>query len=152
MEGDLLIRKVFVDSRFRSEGTNSDFTIDLPFSIETVQNTVAFVDDITVPHSWTSIGDNNRYLYIAERVGSSSPYNYVIRKLDIPFSNYNGNTYKTALQTALNTNLVGGVTANYVVTFSITTNKCTITAPSGSEFHFLTDTEIAQNDLAHYLI
>ena len=113
------------------------------------QNTAAYIDEITVPHSWTSIGDGNRYLYLAEKIGSST---FVLRRLDIPFGNYNGNTYSTALQTALNSNLHAGVSPNYTVAFSLNTNKCTITAPSGVEIHFLTDREIELNDLAHLLI
>ena len=55
MEGELLIRKVYVDGRFRTEGTNSDFTIDLKQNIECPQkNTVAFLDDVTIPHTWTA--------------------------------------------------------------------------------------------------
>ena len=149
MEGGLVVRKVFVDSRFRSEGTNEDVTISLPQMIECPTNTVAYIDEITVPHSWYSVGDGNRYLYLAEKVSSST---FVIRKLDIPFGNYDGFKYKDALKLALNTNLHAGVPATYTVEYNPSTHKCTVTAPTGVEIHFLTDHEIALNDLAHHLI
>ena len=133
MESELVTRKVFIDSRFRSEGTNEDFTFDLPSMIECSQNTVAYIDEITVPHSWTSIGDGNRFLYLAEKIGTST---FVIRKLDIPFGNYDGFSYKAALTTALNSNLHAGVSPNYVVAYDPATHKCTITAPSGVQIPF----------------
>ena len=155
MEGDLVVRKVFIDSRFRAEGENEDLTFNLPQMIECPTGTVAYIDEITVPHSWTSIGDGNRYLYLAERILGPTiviPDTYVIRRLDIPFGNYDGYQYKAALTTALNTNLHAGVSATYTVDYNPNTHKCTITAPSIVEIHFLTDREIELNDLAHYLI
>ena len=151
MEGELLIRKVYVDSRFRTEGTNSDFTLDLKQNIETQQNTVAFLDDVTIPHTWYSVAENNRYLYLAERAGTST-YVYTVRRLDIPQKNYNIDNYKDALESALNSNLPTNIPATYAIAKNLQTHTLTIAAPSTSVFHFLSDKEIEINNSVHLAI
>jgi hypothetical protein len=152
MEGELIIRKVYVDSRFRSEGSNSDFTIDLKQNIETPPGTVAFLDDVTIPHTWYSVANNNRYLYIAERAGILPPYVYTVRQLDIPQTNYNIDTYREALESALNSNLPNNITATYIVAANTDEHTLTIAAPLFAAFHFLSDKEIEINDSAHFAI
>ena len=150
---ELQIRKIHLDSRFKLPGgSHSDFEVALPQMLETPENTIAFIDNITIPHSWTSVDESNRYLFLAERAGTSAPYVYSVRRLDIPQHSHSGTSYKTALQTALNTNTPAGISATYIVVHTLTTNKCAIAAPSSSVFHFLTDDEIKISDNAHYPI
>ena len=146
MEGELLIRKVYVDSRFRSEGTNAEYTIDLKQNIECPPNTVAFLDDVTIPHTWYSVAENNRYLYIAERAGTAAPYVYTVRRLDKPQQNYNIDSYRDALETALNTNPPANIPATYIIAKNQLTHTLTIASPLNSAFHFLSDKEIEIND------
>ena len=146
MEGELLIRKVYVDSRFRSEGTNAEYTIDLKQNIECPPNTVAFLDDVPIPHTWYSVAENNRYLYIAERAGTAAPYVYTVRRLDIYQQNYNIDSYRDALETALNTNPPANIPATYIIAKNQLTHTLTIASPLNSAFHFLSDKEIEIND------
>ena len=149
MEGELLIRKVYTDSRMRTEGTNASYTIDLKQNIECPPNTVAFLDDVTIPHTWYSVAENNRYLYIAERAPGNV---YTVRRLDIPQQNYNIDTYKDALESALNSNLPPNIPATYAIAKNQQTHTLTIAAPSTSVFHFLSDKEIELNDQAQLAI
>lgn len=146
MEGELLIRKIYCDSRFRTEGTNSDYTIDLKQNIECPQNTVAQLDDVTIPHTWYSVANNNRYLYLAERAPGNV---YTVRRLDIPQQNYNLDNYAEALESALNSNLPPNIPATYVIAQNQRTHTLTIAAPATSAFHFLSDKELEINDQAH---
>ena len=152
MDENLIIRKVYIDSRFRQEGGHQNPTFDLAQNIRCPLDCVVSLDDVTIPHSWYSVSNNNRYLYIAERAGTNAPYTYTIRRLDIPQRNYDGNSYATNLKTALNTNTPANISATYAVVYSPETNKCTIASPATSVFHFLTDQDLQANDGAHLSI
>jgi len=146
MDENLIIRKVYIDSRFRQEGGHQDPTFDLAQNIRCPLDCVVSLDDVTIPHSWYSVSNNNRYLYIAERAGGNT---YTIRRLDIPQRNYDGNAYAQNLTTALNTNTPPNISATYAVIYSPETNRCTIAAPIPSVFHLLTDQDIKSNNLQH---
>ena len=59
------VRKVYVDSRFRTKDSvsNSDFKVELKEAIDLPENTVCYVDDISIPHSWHTVesGRNNPF-------------------------------------------------------------------------------------------
>jgi hypothetical protein len=57
----LPIRKIYIDSRFKSSDSESDsnFKIDLPVSMLMPPNTGFYVDDVCIPVSWYTI-DSNR--------------------------------------------------------------------------------------------
>ena len=63
------IRRIYIDSRQRTSGSDSDFTYDLPMSIEVPDNTIAFVDSVLLPNVFTSLHENNNRLYVSEQVG-----------------------------------------------------------------------------------
>ena len=51
------VKKVYVDSRFRTNDSvsNSDFKFELTEALDLADNTWAFVDDISIPHTWRTI-------------------------------------------------------------------------------------------------
>ena len=53
----LPIKKLYIDSRMRVKGSKSsaDFAVDLPNTLLMPENTVFFVDDVTIPVSWCNI-------------------------------------------------------------------------------------------------
>ena len=65
------VRRIYIDSRLRTSGTDSDFTYDLPRSIEVPDQTIAFVDSILVPNVWTTLHESNYRLYVSEQVGAT---------------------------------------------------------------------------------
>ena len=62
----LPIKKLYVDSRMRTKGSksSSEFAIDLPNTLLMPENTVFFVDDVTIPVSWYNINSSNNKLYV----------------------------------------------------------------------------------------
>jgi len=50
------IRKNYIDSYFKKSGTDSNFTIELDESINTPENTVAYIDEIVIPNVMKIIG------------------------------------------------------------------------------------------------
>ena len=61
-------RKLFVDSRFAQEGTATDFSIEVPEGgLDLGDNTVAFVDQISVP-SIQNVYEGKNQIYYEETV------------------------------------------------------------------------------------
>ena len=60
------IKKVYVDSRYKTSDSvsNSDFKVELKEALDLPENTVCYIDDISIPHSWYTIEDYNNTLYI----------------------------------------------------------------------------------------
>ena len=64
-----IIKKACVDSKFRTRDSNSDsgFKFELKEPLDLPDNTVCYVDDISIPHTWRTIDShNNKFLYICQ--------------------------------------------------------------------------------------
>ena len=70
---ELNIRKIIIDSRTATEGTGSNFQVQLPESLNIPRGYGVYVTDLSCTHSFrtfhgnTSIGARNHYLYFLER-------------------------------------------------------------------------------------
>lgn len=87
------IRKIYIDSYFKKSGTDSNFTIELDESINTPENTVAYIDEMVIPNVMKIIDERNNKIYISISVNESTFYDV----LTIPIGNYNGIEYKNIL-------------------------------------------------------
>jgi hypothetical protein len=56
-------RKIYVDSRFKSSGSHSDFTFQLAQSVEIPQGWVALINDVQIPNVFLTIEDSRSKLY-----------------------------------------------------------------------------------------
>ena len=66
MPSSLRYKKIYIDSKFRTSDSNSssDFKYELSETLSFHENTVFYLDDICIPHSWGTIIDNiNNKLY-----------------------------------------------------------------------------------------
>jgi len=100
------IKKVYIDSRYKSNDSvsNSDFKFELKEALDLPDNTVCYIDDISIPHTWYTIEENlNNTLYIvtAQMDPNVSPTWYHTLALEIPAGNYTGSTLAAALQAEL---------------------------------------------------
>ena len=66
------VRRIYIDSRLRSGGTDSDFTYDLPRGIEIPDSTIAFVDSVFCPNVFTTLHELNNRLYVIEGENGAS--------------------------------------------------------------------------------
>ena len=50
----LPIKKLYIDTKYKSRDSvsNSNFKINLPQSLTFAENTVFYIDDVSIPHSW----------------------------------------------------------------------------------------------------
>lgn len=126
-------RRLFIDSKYRSSGTPTTFTITLPETLEMSHNHRFLVDDVCLPRSWYNVGNNNKYVYISW-VSNSIFY---LRRAVMSVGDYDGNTFATELATALNTLSRG----TFSVSFSTKTARLTISNTT-TAFKLPTDAEL----------
>ena len=131
MSSQLDIRKIYVDTKFKTADSksDSDFYIDLPRTLQTSENTKAFIDEIAIPNVMKVIDARNQKLYVSI-FSNDSRYDQIVT---IPTNNYSGVTFASALQTALNSlaTLMQTISMNlkmqFTVTYDYTNNNMNIT-------------------------
>ena len=119
------VKKVYVDSRFRTNDSdsNSDFKFELNEALDLADNTVCYVDDISIPHTWRTIESYNNKFYIILRTtvtntGGSATYNWFPYVITIPEGNYDGYRLASGLQ-----DLINSIEINF--TFEVKYNTAT---------------------------
>jgi hypothetical protein len=63
----LPIKKIYIDSRYKTADSvsSSNFKIDLQTTLLFPENSVFYIDDISIPHSWYTVeNDINDRIYI----------------------------------------------------------------------------------------
>ncbi len=121
----LPIKKIYVDSKHKVSGSNSDFRCQLKDSYLMPENAVFKICDVCIPHSWTTImtGINSKlYLYLSDNspIGSRPQEGYII---NLDERNYTGAELATHLQTQLNHAVASSVITNK--TFTVAYNAST---------------------------
>ena len=64
-------RRIVVDSRFRtaSSVSNSDFSINLPYSVTVPAGSLMYVDSVCLSHAWPTVQAGiNDHIYVQEKV------------------------------------------------------------------------------------
>ena len=107
----LPVKKIYIDSRHSTNDSrdSSNFKIDLPYTYKMPSDTVFFITDVCIPHSWYTVelGINNR-IYFQINVLSDVKY-YIATMTD---GVYDGADFATELGAAI-TGVVSGVTVTY---------------------------------------
>ena len=92
-------RVLRIDSRFRVSGTSTNFTYQLPESMQFPEGTRAHVSAVSLPYSWWNVDAGvNDTLYVLEFTGSV----YTPRALKLAAGQYTSLTLPTVIQNALN--------------------------------------------------
>ena len=75
----LKYKKMYIDTRYKTPDSKStsDFKINLPETLSFEANSCFYIDDLTIPHSWSSIEDfnNKLYLYLSQDNNPEQFYN-----------------------------------------------------------------------------
>ena len=119
----LEVKKIYVDSRYRTVSSNSDsdFSIQLNRNIYLPEHCVMHIENCVIPHSWYTIEkDVNDKMYFIMNGDTTTAFT-----ITIPSANYTG----AQLIAALNLLFINGLTASY----ELNTNKIKITCPSPSQ-------------------
>ena len=142
----LKFKKVYIDSHYKVSGTSSNFTIDLPETVQLEDNMLCQIHEVSIPHSWYSINSTNNNLYFMHQVippGVIAGITY--RKIAIPEGNYTSVDLAQTIQIALNLLVDTNDRPNtYSIHYNTSTNKYTFSSNNSTViFVVLTDGEIA---------
>jgi hypothetical protein len=120
-----MVRKIFIDSRFRDSGSFANFQYSLKTPV-THPKCRAYIDQLHIPNVFPTIHENNRNLYIVESYSDDGVL-YHVRKRKVPLTvgNYDIDSLATELQTQLNANTYFPDN-QYVVTKDESLGKLTI--------------------------
>ena len=142
----LKFKKVYIDSSYKVSGTPSNFTLDLPETVQLEDNMLCQIHEVSIPHSWYSINSTNNNIYWMHQVippGVIAGITY--RKVTIPEGNYTAVDLAQTIQIAINLLVDTGDRPNtYSLSYNTSTNKFTVSSNYATViFVLLTDGEIA---------
>ena len=123
-------KKIYFDTKFKTPDSisASDFRVELPETVYFENNTVFYVDDIAIPHSWCTIEPFNENLYFqAINKTSGTKHNYIVALTN---KNYTGTELATEIQSKLTLYAVVG--GPDTVSYNINTNTLKITMTNGA--------------------
>ena len=148
------IQKVYGDSRYKSNGSvgDSDFKFELKEALDLPDNTVWYIDDISIPHTWYTIEDNlinTLYIITAQIDPGVTPTWYRPLALEIPPGNYTGTSLARALQTELEIAEPG---FQIVCTYDYATGSITIRSSSILLFSILSDYQVQTVTIPYFVI
>ena len=134
---DLPVKKIYIDSKFRRHDSvsTSNFKIDLPYTLKLPDNTIFYVDDVCIPHSWHTVetGVNDK-LYLRLISGSVNT-DYI---LTLTAQNYNGNQLRDEIKTQIETLFI---TYTPTVSYNQQTQRISLSV-AGYNCKIMTDTEL----------
>ena len=129
----LPIKKLYIDTKYknRESVSNSNFKIDLPQTLYFPDNSVFYIDDISIPHSWYTIEQNvNDKLYIEISHVDSNVGTTVVSYQIVTISPgiYNGAELALEIQTKIEASINNSIFPNLlIVTYDSKRNSINIT-------------------------
>ena len=138
MSNSLPIKKIFVDSRYRTadSASDSDFKVQLGRNIFLPDDCIMHIENVVIPHTWYTIEKGlNDGMYFQVVQGSAT----TCIVITIPSTNYTGSTLASAVQSALN----AVYPALFAVSYDSLKNTMMINITAGNSFKVLTDTELS---------
>ena len=142
----LKFKKVYIDSSYKVNGTSSDFTIDLPETVQLEDNMLCQIQEVSIPHSWYSINETKIDIYWMHQViPPAIPNGITYRKISIPEGNYTATDLAQTIGIAVNLLVDTGDRPNtYSVHYNSSTNKFTCSSNYATViFVLLNDNEVA---------
>jgi hypothetical protein len=141
----LPIKKIYIDTKYKSADSisNSNFKIDLPHSLTFPENSVFYIDDVSIPHSWYVVeGDVNDKLYITV-IADDGSLNAVYT-VTIQPGNYNGIDLASELAIRINNVVViPTLTDVFATSYSVKRNAISIYLQySGYKFKIFSPEEL----------
>jgi hypothetical protein len=139
MSGILPVRKIYVDSRYKTSNSksNSDFKYELLESVSLPNKTVLFVDDVIIPVSFVNVDELNNTLYCWKYTPLPSNDYQIIT---LATGNYTAATLRTELENKLN---AAYPSSSITVVYDASLLIYTINIPAPAEITIFTDEEMS---------
>ena len=145
----LPIKKIYIDSKFKTldSVSNSNFKIDLQNTLLFTENTVFYVDDISIPHSWYTVEENINdriYIYLTPKQTDQDFSGVLYVSVKIDSGNYSGADLAIELSTKIGLGFNSSSRPNiFNVTFNDRKNTIAIsTLYNELKFKILTTSDI----------
>ena len=142
-------KKIYIDSKFKTPDSKStsDFKFELKETILLPQNTIAYIDNITIPHSWYSVetGINDKlYIQVSSTETDPNLKPNECRIVQLAQGNYNITTLANEIVSKANAAFATAtIPTHFNVVISIQENTFTISpAVSTVVFKILTDYDL----------
>ena len=148
----LPIKEIYIDTKYKTRDSisNSNFKFDLPISLTFPENSVFYIDDVSIPHSWYVIeaGVNDKlYIYVSPDPPDDDSSGVAYRIVTLDPGNYVGTDLASEMQTKTNTAIGNSLHPNLMaVTYSARRNNMTISITAASwKFFILTPDDLSTN-------
>ena len=141
-------KKIFIDSRFRTSGTPTDFTINLIDDIECSDDQVVYVSAVSFPNTLYTVQSTNNKLYAieAEYDSAAQTYTYYPRQLTITDGNYSGLALEATLRNALTTNRpISNIDKPLTITYLPQEGKLRVTTTGNDRIWFPSSEELMES-------
>ena len=137
-------KKIYFDSKYKTNDSEStsNFKVELPETLFFENNTVFYVDDIAIPHSWWTVEDFNNKLYMCAYSGTSPgsvPGNTYSIIITLTNGNYTGNELASEITAKLHSNVNNYYNCYYL---SKTNTLQIATSDNNHKFKILTSHEL----------
>jgi hypothetical protein len=102
----LPVKKIYIDTKYKTADSvsNSNFKIELSETLLLPPNTVAYLDDVSIPHSWYTIEEDindKLYLFTSPTVPDNDNNGVLWSTVQIEKGNYIGTDLAIELQTKI---------------------------------------------------
>ena len=136
----LKYKKIYIDTKYKTPDSKStsDFKVELPETVYFENNSVFYIDDIAIPHSWFTVEDfnNKLYLYLYDVNLPSVGFSYIVTLAN---GNYTGLDFAAEVHSKIN----AATSNSFTCTYNSKTNSITIaTAYSSHAFVVLTPDDL----------
>ena len=91
-------RKIYVDSRLRYTGSGSDFSVEIPDTLQLGGDQSMYVSAVSFPNSWYTVDANNDQLYLMQYTPPAAFAAFVVT---VPHGLYTHSELAAAIQGAL---------------------------------------------------
>ena len=145
----LPVKKIYIDSTSKAvdSKSTSHFKFELKETILLPRNTIAYIDNITIPHSWYSVEtviNDKLYIQVTSTETDPALKPNVCQIVQLSKGNYNITTLATEIVNKANASFAtGAIPTHFNVTMNIPENTFTLSpAVSTVVFKILTDYDL----------
>jgi hypothetical protein len=130
MADGLYVRRLYVDSRFRSTGSTSDFEMQLEEGVNLPAGCHCFLSEFTGVVSWSTVNESNKWMYLQE-YGTGTTF----RAIQLPEGPYDSESLRVAIQDTMNIGKPAGI-GTYTVTRTSSAGSSSTAALGSAAFRF----------------
>ena len=132
MADGLYVRRLYIDSRFRSTGTTDDFEMQLQEGVELPAGCHCYLSEWTGSVSWETVSASNQTMYLTDSASWIS-----FRAIQLPTGPHDSESMRVSLQDVVNIGRPAGI-GSYVVSRTSSTGSSSTASLGSAAFRHYT--------------